>query len=312
MSHILFIGYSNLLRKRILPILSNTAFTKISIAKYESQGWETDEAHYTKFDNFDDAFQKCIPDIVYISTINSTHYNLTLRALNLGLHVIVDKPSTLSFNETSHLVETAKKKGLLLCESTVYLNHPQFNTIDEILKSKSMEVKHVTVHFSFPPLPSGNFRYKANEGGGAIYDTGPYIASIGRYFYNEVPSDVSVFVHESSAEVETSYSTILKYADGKSVMAFCSFNTEYINRINILGTDFLIDLDRVFTIPDDYENNILLRSKNKSEIIVAPKGNTFQFFFNEVIETLKTKNFDSFYNNMLIDSETIQKLINNK
>ena len=45
MNHILFIGYSNLLRKRILPILSTTPFTKISIAKHESQNWGNDDIH---------------------------------------------------------------------------------------------------------------------------------------------------------------------------------------------------------------------------------------------------------------------------
>lgn len=312
MNHILFIGYSNLFRKRILPILCNTSFTKISVAKHESQNWELDEIPYEKYNSFEDAFDNCTPDVIYISTINSSHYELALRALNKDVHVIVDKPATLSFEETKILVNLAKQKGLLICESTVYLNHPQFDTIDILLRERNFEVKHITVHFSFPPLNSDNFRYKKNAGGGAIYDTGPYTASIGRYFYNEVPTEVSTFIHESSDEVETSYSTIIKYSGGKSVMAFCSFNTEYINRINVLGPDFLIDLDRVFTIPDDFENNIILRSKNKSEIIVAPKGNTFQLFFIEVLKTLKSNNFNFYYDRMLIDSETIQKLINNK
>jgi NDP-hexose-3-ketoreductase len=312
MKHILFIGYSNLLRKRILPILQHTPFTQISIAKHESQNWESDEVSFTKYDNFEDAFNQCTPDIVYISTINSTHYKLALRALNLGFHVIVDKPSTLNFADTAHLVETAKKNGQLVCESTVYLNHPQFKAIDDVLKSKSMTPKHITVHFSFPPLPAGNFRYKANEGGGAIYDTGPYTVSIGRYFFNEVPTDVSIDIHEQTDEVDTAYSALLRYKNGKSVMAFCSFNTEYINRINILGNNFLIDLDRVFTIPDDFENSISFRSNNKTEIIVANKGNAFLLFFMDVAEVLEQKKYDAFYQKMLIDSETIQKLNNKK
>ena len=237
---------------------------------------------------------------------------MALQALNKGAHVIVDKPSTLCFDETVLLVNQAKKKGLLICESTVYLNHPQFKTINNLLKERDFSAKHITVTFSFPPLSADNFRYKKSAGGGAIYDTGPYIASIGRYFFNEVPLHVSLDVHESSSEVETSYSALLKYSNAKSVMAYCGFNTEYINRINILGNNFLIDLDRAFTIPDDYENIILLRSHNKTEAIVAKKGNTFQLFFLEIIESLKNNNFNCFYDRMLIDSETMQKLINIK
>lgn len=310
MIHILFIGYSNLLRRRILPILKHTPFTQISVAKHESQSWEIDEVAYTKFNSFEEAFNGCTPDIIYISTINSTHYELALRALKKGVHVIVDKPSTLDLADTAHLVNTAKKQNVLICESTVYLSHPQFKSIEKLLAANSMTPKHVTVHFSFPPLPAGNFRYKSISGGGAIYDTGPYTASIGRYFFNEVPTDVSINIHENNGEVETSYTALLKYRNGRSVMAFCSFNTEYINRINVLGENFLIDLDRVFTTPDDVENAILFRRNNKSETIFAEKGNSFQLFFMEVADALQQKKYDDFYRKMLIDSETIQQLIN--
>jgi len=312
MSHILFIGYSNLLRKRILPILCNTPFSKISVAKHELQNWETDDICFVKYNSFEDAFKNCTPDIIYISTINSSHFELALKALNKGAHVIVDKPATLCYNETLKLVNLAKQKGLLICESTVYLNHPQFQTIKKLLNERNFEAKNITVHFSFPPLDTDNFRYKKSAGGGAIFDTGPYIASIGRYFFHEAPLDVSIDIHESNSEVETSYSALLKYSAGKSVMAFCSFNTEYINRINILGNNFSIDLDRVFTIPDDYENCITLRTNNKTETFVAKKGNTFQLFLDEVITALKSNKFNSFYERMLIDSETIQKIINKK
>jgi dTDP-3,4-didehydro-2,6-dideoxy-alpha-D-glucose 3-reductase len=312
MNHILFIGYSNLLRKRILPIIDKIPFTKISVAKHELQNWETDDISFIKYDNYEDAFNQCTPDIIYISTINSAHYELALKALNNGVHVIVDKPSTLCFDETVQLVERAKQKKLLMCESTVYLNHPQFQVIKDLLKERNYTAKHVTVHFSFPPLNSNNFRYKKKAGGGAIYDTGPYVASIGRYFFNEVPLHVSIDIHESNDEVETSYSALLKYSNGKSVMAYCGFNTEYINRINILGNNFLIDVNRVFTIPDDVENSIICCSNNKTETLFAKKGNTFQLFFAEVLESLKSNNFNCFYNKMLVDSETIQKLIANK
>ncbi len=312
MKHILFIGYSNLLRKRILPILQNVGFDSISVAKHQSQQWDEENIPFTKYDCFEDGFNQYDADIVYISTINSTHYRLAKEALLKGKHVIVDKPSTLHFRETQELVNIAREKGLLICESTVYLNHPQFGAIQNMITERGFEPKHITVHFSFPPLNANNFRYKKSEGGGAIYDTGPYTASIGRYFFNETPLDVSINIHETYDDVDTSYSALLKYRNGKSVMSFCSFNTEYINRINILGNNFLIDLDRVFTIPDDYQNTIHLRTANKSFDILAPSGNTFQLFFEEVLDSIKSGNYNCFYNSMLIDSETIQMLNDKK
>lgn len=45
------------------------------------------------------------------------------------------------------------------------------NVLMVYLTGGNLAVKHITVHFSFPPLHPDNFRYKKNAGGGAIYDT---------------------------------------------------------------------------------------------------------------------------------------------
>ena len=40
MASILFLGYSNLVKGRILPILGKAGFTEVSIAKYQGQPWD--------------------------------------------------------------------------------------------------------------------------------------------------------------------------------------------------------------------------------------------------------------------------------
>ncbi len=42
MASIMFLGYSNLVKGRILPILNKAGFTEVTIAKYEGQPWDED------------------------------------------------------------------------------------------------------------------------------------------------------------------------------------------------------------------------------------------------------------------------------
>ena len=40
MESILFLGYSNLVKNRILPIVHLAGFDEVAIAKYEGQAWD--------------------------------------------------------------------------------------------------------------------------------------------------------------------------------------------------------------------------------------------------------------------------------
>ena len=131
MGRILFLGYSNLIKARILPILSRLSIKSYSIAKYEGQDWDDWDGLNTidKYNTYEEGLNNFKGELVYVSTVNSTHFLYAKLALEYGFHVIVDKPATMEYVQASKLIEVAKQKNLLVCESTVYLYHPQFEMI---------------------------------------------------------------------------------------------------------------------------------------------------------------------------------------
>lgn len=312
---ILFIGYSNLFKNRILPVLNTLDFvSKISIAKYESQDWDDGYKKTDKpvslYDDFQSALENFKGDLVYISTTNHSHYQWAKKFLESGFNTIVDKPATLLLSETKELIEMAKSKNLLLSESTVYLYHPQFYWLENYIKENNFVPKHITFLFSFPPLDKNNFRYSKNLGGGAILDTSAYVASIGRFFFGELPVECSVSINSDNEEVDTSYSFLLTYPNGKSIVGHSGFTTEYINRINVLGENLSIDIDRVFTLPENVENPVHVRSKNNSETFVTASGNMFKEYFIYIQKCLQNKTYDELYENMNQDAYVRELLIN--
>jgi NDP-hexose-3-ketoreductase len=310
--HILFLGFSSILRRRILPALPFTPYNRVSIAKSFDRKWRQCEFNCERFDSYELAFQKCKPDLVYISTINSTHAALIRRALDQGWHVVVEKPATTDPNVTLELLSLARSRKLLLSEAVSYLFHPQMELLKETLQQRGLYPNHLTVHFSFPPMNPDNFRYRRELGGGALLDTGPYVCSIGRYLFDSLPEAVTMFHQYNEGEIDISYVTLARYSGGRSLMALCGFNTQYINRLTILGEDFSLQLDRAFTIPDALKNSLILNIGSRIESIASNSGSQFARYLSSVADALKSGVYENFYNSMEMDARALLMLIQSK
>jgi NDP-hexose-3-ketoreductase len=315
---ILFVGYSNVLKKRILPVLDNLEFIdSICIAKFVDQLWDDFDKPTSKsieyFDNYEDGISKSDASIAYITTTNNSHFILAKETLNAGMHTIIDKPATIQLHEAAELIQIAKAGGLLLSESIVYMYHPQLDLIKNIIRQNNSTAKMLTAHFSFPPMDINNFRYDRKLGGGAFLDTSPYAVSVGRFFFDTIPEQCN-YIENSTLEngLEISYSLLLKYSHGRSLIGHFGFDTEYVNRLNILGRNICIDVERIFTIPDSEQNRIKIRSDNQSSEVVAPSANTFELYFNVIGNCIREKAFDKFYNDIYMDAFSRDLIYNNK
>jgi predicted dehydrogenase len=316
MNSILFLGYSNLLKTRILPIIKSLNIESISIAKFYKQEWDKEIEKYeysiSLYDNYENALNNFQGNIVYVSTVNSSHYGYALLSLEKGFNVIIDKPATMHLEETEHLINVAKQKNLLLSEATVYLMHPQFALIGGIYTKNNDSPKLITAHFSMPPFKSDNFRYIKELGGGAIYDTSPYAVSLGRYFFNELPLNVKCAVNERAKDgLDIEYSLIMMYNNGKCLLGHFGFNTEYINQLLIMGTRTNVSINRVFTIPENLENKIYITHENITSEELVKKGNNFQLFFEKYLNALNYMNYVDFYSDLLLDAQAREMIINN-
>lgn len=316
MASIMFLGYSNLVKGRILPILKKAGFTEVSIAKYECQPWDEDYKNcglpVTCYDNYEDGLSNFKGDVVYVSTVNSTHVQYGKKSLQAGFNTIIDKPATTSYAEAQELVELAKSKGLFVGESTVYLEHPQLTTIKEVFTKNGDTPKMLTVHFTMPPFKPENFRYQKSLGGGAIMDTAPYAVSVARYFLGGEPEQVFCIVNERQADgLDIEYSLLMQYADGKSMIGHFGFNTEYINQVFLMGNRTNVRVDRIFTIPDTMKNELIVNHMNESSKVTTPSGNNFELYLRRTLISIQTKKFDNAYQSILSDAKVKQMIINN-
>ena len=65
-----------------------------------------------------------------------------------------------------------------------------------------------------------------------------------------------------------------------------------------------IDVDRIFTIPDNIENVIRVCSNNKSYEVMAKTGNTFKIYLEHILDSIDNNKFNHLYSAMLSDAVT--------
>ena len=135
---ILIIGYSSIVRRRIIPALHHLdEIVEVDLATRRPDEVinPLDPVIKNIHGNYKEALEQTDAELVYISLVNSLHGHWVEAALQTGKHVVVDKPAFLSLAETKRLVRMADRAGLCLAEAIVIGDHPQFNLVRNLTET---------------------------------------------------------------------------------------------------------------------------------------------------------------------------------
>ena len=317
--HLLFLGYSNIVRRRVLPAVRTvSAIHRISVAS-RSHGRDGaagrvdgDGAVDGWYSDYQDALASAAADLVYVSGANECHAELAMRALGHGCDVIVDKPAFLDLEAAQEAVRLARKQERGLAEATVFLFHPQAAALRTLVDPAESSVTRATATFSFPPLPPGDFRYRADCGGGSLYDLGPYATATNRLLFGAAPNDVrcKVLSRDTSRDggVDTSFSVLLTHGDGGSLAGHFGFVTAYQNRLSVVTRSRTIDADRLFTTPPDLACTLRVREGHDDRTVPVAAGDAFALFLEGFIDAMGRRDFGPFERALLNDAALLARL----
>ena len=99
------------------------------------------------FTNWDDFFKReKLADLAIISTLDRLHYEPTMKALDKGYNILLEKPMSINKEECVDMVKRAEDKGLLLMVCHVLRYTPFFTKLKEIIDSgeigKVVNIQH--------------------------------------------------------------------------------------------------------------------------------------------------------------------------
>ena len=304
---ILILGYSNLCRRKIIPVLKKK-FSNVKFSICSRSQKKKNIGAYDWFRDYKVALKKSKTDVVYISLINSLHYYWAKKFLENNYHVIIDKPATLNFKQAKNLVKLARKKKRLLSEAIVFHYHHQINkAIKEINSLKNLT--HVHARFVIPKFPKKNFHNFKKYGGGCLLDMGPYAAAVFRIFISKNIKKVTFLSSFKENQNGVNENFDVKIVVGKkSFSGYFSHNGEYENTLTLFTKRKSVTINRVFSPPNDIDLTLQVNEGNISKEKKLKRDDTFFNYFKKIITLLKAKKFENSYQNLLKDSFFREKL----
>ena len=125
-------------------------------------------------------------DAVYVSLPNGLHHEWTLKAIEAGKHVLVEKPYSRRAAEAEEAWAAAERAGLVVMEAFMWRHHPQAALARSLVEEGAIgRLSLIRTTFSFPLEEPGNVRLAADLDGGALMDVGCYCISGARLLGGE-------------------------------------------------------------------------------------------------------------------------------
>ena len=191
-------------------------------------------------------------EAIYNPLPNHLHVPWSIKAAEAGKHVLCEKPIALSAKEAENLREARDRYKVKIGEAFMVKTYPQWLRVRELVRQGRIgELKSVITVFSYFNRDEKNVRHKVEWGGGGLLDIGCYPITLSRWFYDEVPKRVAGTL-EKDPEFGTDRlaSAILEFSSGHSVFA-AGTQTNYFQRMTLLGTTGRIDVEIPFNAPTD-------------------------------------------------------------
>lgn len=175
--------------------------------------------------SFDDVLTDDDVDVVVISTVPETHFDMCKRSLGSGKHVVVEKPFLPSSEEAEQLVEIERRSGKLLA---VYQNRrwdADFLTLKQVLKEGWLgDIAEFETHFDRhrPEPPPDTWKAIDAPGHGSLYDLGSHLIDQVYHLFSK-PTAVTGLVGRQRRSVQGGapdfFTALLEYPDGMLVTA---------------------------------------------------------------------------------------------
>ena len=214
-------------------------------------------------------------DIVYVSTPPSLHFYEGFKILNAGKHFWCEKPFTTTLEESKRILSLSEDKNLSAYEAFMYLYHPHYQKLKEILQNKLLgKIETIECTFSLPELEKPGYRFNSELGGSALLDVGSYPLSI---ILNLFPGKKLKIINvditkDSSTSVDISGQVQLLLGDNTKCFLNWAYNQTYKNEITIKGKQGSLFTDKIFSKDSDYEASLILEDsiQNKLHTTVEP------------------------------------------
>jgi xylose dehydrogenase (NAD/NADP) len=226
------------------------------------------------------------PDVeaVYISLPNNLHVEWSIKSLEAGKHVLVEKPFSRNPADVETAFDTADRVGRLLSEAFMYRHNPQTKRAKQLVDDGAIgELRLVRAAFSYSLYDENNIRLRPDVEGGALMDVGCYTVSGSRLFAGE-PERAHGEAWAGPSGTDWVFGGLLRFPDDVVATFDCGTAMPERDELEAIGSEGSLFLD------DPWHCNvpvIELRRDGKVERIELERSDSYRLELENVSDAIR-------------------------
>jgi D-xylose 1-dehydrogenase (NADP+, D-xylono-1,5-lactone-forming) len=232
---------------------------------------------------YDDLLADPEVDAVYISLPNSMHVEWSIRALEAGKHVLVEKPFSPHPDDVEEAFDVAEREGLVLSEAFMWRHQPQTHELLRLVRGGAVgRLRLVRAQFSFRLAATADVRLDPQLDGGALMDVGSYCVNAIRAIAGE-PLSLGGEQALGPTGVDVSFTGAARCPDDVLAHFDCGFVMPYRGGIEVAGEDGVIVVRDPWHVT---EPGIELHREDGFEQIDEPRADAYQLELENIADAV--------------------------
>ena len=235
------------------------------------------------YESYWDMIEDVNIEAIYIPLPPAYHYTWAKRAIEHGKHVLLEKPFTISLDDSMELLELASQNDVAVHENFMFEYHSQLQRICDMLEKREIgDIRLYRIAFGFPHRGEKDFRYIKEYGGGAFFDAGCYTICLARKLLGgKIKVGSAVLNYSDDCDVDLYGCGTLIGSTGVVGQVSFGMDNQYKCELQVWGSRGELTTNRIFTAPEDLSAKVLIRKGNDEEVLELESCDAF---YNSLLE----------------------------
>ena len=209
----------------------------------------------SQFTDVDEMINSGLIDAVHICTPHPSHKELGIKALEAGLHLLMEKPLAVDKKDCQALIDAYERTGKKKVFAAMFNQRtdPHYKTLKRLIDSNELgEIRRI--HWSVTDWFRTEYYYAMGgwratwkgEGGGVLLNQCPHNLDLFQWLFG-MPEEVTGFLgfgRYHQIEVEDDATLYFRYKDGKNATFITSTGeTPGVNRLEVISERGVLTVD---------------------------------------------------------------------
>jgi len=281
------LGNAKILKRFIQsPEISSIASIRVIATRSSQSALAASEQYPDRqiLDSYEAAIESQDLDAIYICLPTGLHFTWAKKALIAGKNVLIEKPAVMLPEEAIALNELAQNKNLVLMEAWWYRFHPLVESLRGLIASNKLgAIRQISSSFSYINSESNDSRWKAELGGGALYDMFSYHVDFLNYVMGIRNHNIELVQSFANLRqgVDAAISAELITNEGIVCNLMAGLNRPSLCKTFVMGDSGSVEIPHVRILPEFGHAEYFIYKNDKTQKESFADANAYARMFNE-------------------------------